>query len=173
MSALPFFSERIAAGFPSPAQGYLDEHLDLNRLCIRRPASTFLLRVEGDSMVDAGIFSGDILIVDRSLEAVAGDVVVASLEGEFTVKEWPRPCSSRNAAAPIPTGDDGVDLSEVTFACMPCGAEGNGGHVCPGRSIAFTPPVSACSAWIRGGLWWCSPMNGCIVAGSAETQEQG
>ena len=80
MSALPFFSERISAGFPSPAQGYLDEHLDLSRLCIRRPASTFLLRVEGDSMVDAGIFSGDILIVDRSLEAVAGDVVVASLD---------------------------------------------------------------------------------------------
>ena len=123
MSALPFFSERISAGFPSPAQGYLDEHLDLNRLCIRRPASTFLLRVEGDSMVDAGIFAGDILIVDRSLEAVAGDVVVASLEGEFTVKELqllPTPMlRPRNAAyAPIPIGDDGVDLFGVVTFCL-------------------------------------------------------
>ena len=118
MSALPFFSERISAGFPSPAQGYLDEHLDLSRLCIRRPASTFLLRVEGDSMVDAGIFSGDILIVDRSLEAVAGDVVVASLDGEFTVKELqlqPTPMlKPRNPAyAPIPIGGEGVDLSLI------------------------------------------------------------
>ena len=105
------------------AQGYLDEHLDLNRLCIRRPASTFLLRVEGDSMVDAGIFAGDILIVDRSLEAVAGDVVVASLEGEFTVKELqllPTPMlKPRNAAyAPIPIGDDGVDLFGVVTFCL-------------------------------------------------------
>ena len=123
MSALPFFSERISAGFPSPAQGYLDEHLDLNRLCIRRPASTFLLRVEGDSMVDAGIFSGDILIVDRSLEAVAGDVVVASLDGEFTVKELqllPTPMlKPRNPAyAPIPIGDEGVDLFGVVTFCL-------------------------------------------------------
>ncbi|WP_231868100.1 translesion error-prone DNA polymerase V autoproteolytic subunit [Alcanivorax sp. NBRC 102028] len=122
MSSLPFFSEPVSAGFPSPAQGYLDEHLDLNRLCIRHPASTFLLRVEGDSMVDAGIYSGDILIVDRSLEAVAGDVVVASLEGEFTVKELqllPVPMlKPRNAAyAPILIGEEGLDLfGVVTFS---------------------------------------------------------
>ena len=123
MSALPFFSERISAGFPSPAQGYLDEHLDLNRLCIRRPASTFLLRVEGDSMVDAGIFSGDILIVDRSLEAAAGDVVVASLDGEFTVKELqllatPMLKPRNPAYAPIPIGDEGVDLFGVVTFCL-------------------------------------------------------
>ncbi|MBL4570956.1 MAG: translesion error-prone DNA polymerase V autoproteolytic subunit [Alcanivorax sp.] len=87
MTALPFFAERVAAGFPSPAQGYMEAPLDLNALCIRQPEATFLLRVEGDSMLEAGIFPDDILVVDRSLEASHGDVVVASLNGEFTVKE--------------------------------------------------------------------------------------
>lgn len=87
MTALPFFTERVAAGFPSPAQGYMEAPLDLNQLCIRQPEATFLLRVEGDSMLEAGIFPDDILVVDRSLEASHGDVVVASLNGEFTVKE--------------------------------------------------------------------------------------
>ena len=87
MIALPFFTERVAAGFPSPAQGYMEAPLDLNQLCIRQPEATFLLRVEGDSMLEAGIFPDDILVVDRSLEPSHGDVVVASLNGEFTVKE--------------------------------------------------------------------------------------
>ena len=87
MTALPFFTERVAAGFPSPAQGYMEAPLDLNELCIRQQEATFLLRVEGDSMLEAGIFPDDILVVDRSLEAAHGDVVVASLNGEFTVKE--------------------------------------------------------------------------------------
>lgn len=87
MTALPFFAERVAAGFPSPAQGYMEAPLDLNQLCIRQPEATFLLRVEGDSMLEAGIFPDDILVVDRSLEPSHGDVVVASLNGEFTVKE--------------------------------------------------------------------------------------
>lgn len=87
MTALPFFTERVAAGFPSPAQGYMEAPLDLNQLCIRQAEATFLLRVEGDSMLEAGIFPDDILVVDRSLEASHGDVVVASLNGDFTVKE--------------------------------------------------------------------------------------
>ncbi len=65
----------------------MEAPLDLNQLCIRQPEATFLLRVEGDSMLEAGIFPDDILVVDRSLEASHGDVVVASLNGEFTVKE--------------------------------------------------------------------------------------
>ncbi|MZR61480.1 translesion error-prone DNA polymerase V autoproteolytic subunit [Alcanivorax sp. DP30] len=87
MAALPLFTEAVRAGFPSPAQGYMEEPLDLNRLCIRQEAATFLLRVEGDSMIDAGIYAGDILVVDRSLEALHGDIVVAAVDGEFTVKE--------------------------------------------------------------------------------------
>ncbi|MCG8391933.1 MAG: translesion error-prone DNA polymerase V autoproteolytic subunit [Pseudomonadales bacterium] len=87
MPELPLFAERIAAGFPSPAQGYMDEPLDLNRLCLGEEAATFLLRVEGESMTGAGIFPGDILVVDRAREAGHGDIVVVAVDGAFTVKE--------------------------------------------------------------------------------------
>lgn len=83
---IPLQLEFVCAGFPSPAQDYVEQVLDLNQLCIQHPAATFFVRVSGDSMIEAGIFPGDILIVDRSLEAVSGDTVVASLDNEFTVK---------------------------------------------------------------------------------------
>ncbi len=76
----------VAAGFPSPAAQYLEEPLDLNELLVHRPAATFYLRVEGESMTGAGIWPGDILVVDRSLEARDGAVVVASTSEGFTVK---------------------------------------------------------------------------------------
>lgn len=85
--AIPLFSDAISAGFPSPAQDYIEQTLDLNELCIKHPAATFFVRVEGDSMVNAGIFPNDILVIDRSIQATQGDIVVASLYGEFTVKE--------------------------------------------------------------------------------------
>jgi DNA polymerase V len=84
---LPLFISKVSAGFPSPAQDYVEQTLDLNELCIKRPAATFFVRVDGDSMTDAGIFSNDILIVDRSVKPTHGDVVVAQVDGEFTVKE--------------------------------------------------------------------------------------
>ncbi|MDO9518609.1 MAG: translesion error-prone DNA polymerase V autoproteolytic subunit [Pseudohongiella sp.] len=83
---IPFFLERVRAGFPSPAQDYVEKTLDLNELCIKHPAATFFVRVEGDSMIGEGILSGDVLVVDRSLTAKHDDVVVASVDGEFTVK---------------------------------------------------------------------------------------
>ena len=64
---IPLFMERVSAGFPSPAQDYVEQTLDLNELCIKRPAATFFVRVEGDSMIDAGIHPDDILVVDRSV----------------------------------------------------------------------------------------------------------
>lgn len=76
----------VAAGFPSPAAQYEDESLDLNRLLIRKPAATFFMKVTGDSMVGAGIYHGDIIVVDRSVTPDDGDIVVACIEGEFTVK---------------------------------------------------------------------------------------
>ena len=82
---LPLFSSRIPAGFPSPGDDYIDQTLDLNEL-IRHPSDTFLVKVEGDSMIDAGIHEGDILVVDRALEPDSNKVVVASLDGELTVK---------------------------------------------------------------------------------------
>lgn len=84
---IPLFLERVSAGFPSPAQDYIEQSLDLNELCIKHPAATFFVRVEGDSMREAGIYPSDILVVDRSIQAEHGDIVIAGLYGEFTVKE--------------------------------------------------------------------------------------
>ncbi|MBM3070955.1 translesion error-prone DNA polymerase V autoproteolytic subunit [Enterobacter sp. RHBSTW-00994] len=84
---LPLFLEHVPCGFPSPAQDYVEDRLDLNRLAIKHPSATYFVRVSGDSMVGAGIGDGDLLVVDRSLTAVHGDIVVASVAGEFTVKE--------------------------------------------------------------------------------------
>ena len=78
--------DRVAAGFPSPAEGDIEEPLNLHRYIVRHPPSTFFVRAYGESMIDAGIFSGDILVVDRSLEAVDKCIVIAVLDGEFTVK---------------------------------------------------------------------------------------
>lgn len=83
---LPFYQERVAAGFPSPADGDVEDRLDLNELLIRHPSATFFLKVSGFSMVRAGIHHDDILIVDRSLEPIHGKIVIASVNGELTVK---------------------------------------------------------------------------------------
>ncbi len=80
------FASKVEAGFPSPAEQYIEKALDLNELLIRHPAATYFVRAAGESMRDAGIFSGDILVVDRSLDAENGDIVIASVDGEFTVK---------------------------------------------------------------------------------------
>jgi DNA polymerase V len=83
---LPLYLSRIKAGFPSPADDYLDKKMDLNEFLIEHPASTFFVKVKGDSMVNAGIHSGDILVVDRSAEPKNNKIVVAVVNGEFTVK---------------------------------------------------------------------------------------
>ncbi|MGE4519984.1 MAG: LexA family protein [Desulfobacteraceae bacterium] len=82
----PVFMVPVSAGFPSPAEDYVEGSLDLNRHLIKHPAATFFVRVSGNSMVNAGIYPGDILIVDRSLEAVNNKIVIAVLNGELTVK---------------------------------------------------------------------------------------
>lgn len=83
---LPLFTAKVPAGFPSPADDFIDKKLDLNELLVKHPASTFFVRVEGDSMVGAGINSGDILVVDRSLEPADNKIVIAIIDGELTVK---------------------------------------------------------------------------------------
>ena len=82
----PLFLSSIRAGFPSPADDYLDKRIDLNEHLIKHPAATFFVKVKGDSMIKAGIHSGDILVVDRSLEPKDKKIVIAVLDGEFTVK---------------------------------------------------------------------------------------
>ena len=74
------------AGFPSPAEQYVERALDLNELLVAKPSATYYVRAEGDSMEGAGIRSGDLLVVDRSLEATDGSIVIACVDGEFTVK---------------------------------------------------------------------------------------
>lgn len=76
----------VSAGFPSPADDYLEDNIDLGEYLIKNPAATFFIRVSGDSMIGAGIYPEDILIVDRSLRATHGDVIIAVLNTEFTVK---------------------------------------------------------------------------------------
>jgi DNA polymerase V len=83
---LPLFLASVKAGFPSPADDFLEQQLDLNEHLIQHPAATFFVRVDGDSMKGAGIHRGDILIVDRSLETTNGRIVIAVINGEFTVK---------------------------------------------------------------------------------------
>lgn len=84
---IPYLLEAVQAGFPSPAQDYVEQQLDLNELCIKHPAATYFVRATGDSMVGAGINDNDILVVDRALNAQAGDIIIACWNGELTVKE--------------------------------------------------------------------------------------
>jgi len=84
--SLPFFATRPAAGFPSPGDDVVEDSLDINDLLVDHPEATFYVRVSGDSMEGAGIFHNDILVVDRSVEAVSGAIVVAAVYGELVVK---------------------------------------------------------------------------------------
>lgn len=95
---LQFFEGRVQAGFPSPAQGEYADTIDLNRALISNPAATFCARVIGNSMVDAGINEGDLLIIDRSLTPYDGSIAVCFIDGDFTVKR-------------ISIRDDGVYLT--------------------------------------------------------------
>ena len=83
---LPLFAGKVTAGFPSPADDYIEKNLDLNEFLIQNPAATFFVRTQGESMLGAGIHPNDILIVDRSLEAVPGKIVICALNSELTVK---------------------------------------------------------------------------------------
>jgi DNA polymerase V len=83
---LPFVANGIKAGFPSPAMDFMGEKIDLNRILIKHPQETFYAQVDGDSMKDAGIHHGDIMVIDRSLPNEDGKIYVCFLDGEFTVK---------------------------------------------------------------------------------------
>jgi DNA polymerase V len=82
----PLYSSRPQAGFPAPGDDQVERILDINDLVVKNPASTFFVRVEGDSMIGAGIFGGDVLVVDRSIDPRDGNIVVAAVNGELVVK---------------------------------------------------------------------------------------
>ena len=83
---IPLLSDSVSAGFPSPADDYTEENIDLNEHLISNPFSTFFLRVKGESMLNAGIKDKDLIIVDKSLRAKPGNIVIAMIDGEFTIK---------------------------------------------------------------------------------------
>ena len=119
-------SGSVVAGFPSPAEQYLEPPLDLNELLVKRPAATYFVRVQGDSMIGAGISDGDLLVVDRSLRPADGDVIIASVDGDFTVKTFRRDKDGRrldlaNPADPVirlRPGQERDYFGKVT-ACIP------------------------------------------------------
>ena len=82
----PLYGCKVRAGFPSPADDYIESYLDLNSHLIAHPAATFFVRAAGDSMMKVGIFDGDLLVVDRSIEATHGRIVIAAVNGDLTVK---------------------------------------------------------------------------------------
>jgi DNA polymerase V len=113
----PLFTARIPAGFPSPADDYVDKGLDLNELLVRHPAATFFVRVSGDSMVGAGIHSGDVLVVDRAETVRDRSVIIAALNGELAVKRFIREkgraylVSENSNYAPLEvTGETGFEV---------------------------------------------------------------
>ena len=83
---LPLFGTAVRAGFPSPADDFVETPLDIREHLIKHPSATFFARAEGDSMTGFGIFNGDLLIVDRALQPQHGDVVIAAIDGELTCK---------------------------------------------------------------------------------------
>lgn len=85
---IPLIESPIKAGFPSPANDYIEAELDFNTFLVKNRPATYALRVQGDSMINAGIFNGDILIIDRSITPKSNDIIIASLDNEFTVKRY-------------------------------------------------------------------------------------
>ena len=108
----PLYASRPAAGFPAPGDDQVERILDINDLVVKNPASTFYVRVEGDSMEGAGIFSGDVLVIDRAINPQNGHIVVAAINGELVVKRLARAqgrqvlLSENEQYAPIVVGEE-------------------------------------------------------------------
>ena len=86
ISSIPLLNFSVSAGFPSPADDYTEENIDLNEYLIKNPFSTFFIRVKGDSMINSGIHNQDLIVVDKSLIAKPGSIVIAMIDGGFTIK---------------------------------------------------------------------------------------
>lgn len=121
---LPVIAGPVRAGFPSPAEDYIEGSLDLNEHLIRHPAATFIVRVEGESMTGAGIFPGDLLVVDRAIEPRDGHVVIAAVAGELTVKRLKGRTGAWRLVAEHPdfppillngSGDDEADAGDASI----------------------------------------------------------
>jgi DNA polymerase V len=122
--ALPLLLASVPAGFPSPAEDYLEQSLDIARYLVKRPKTTFFMRAEGDSMIGAGINDGDLLVIDRAESARDKSVVVARVNDEFCVKQlriiggkcWLYPANPEYQPIEITEGDDAEVWGVVTYA---------------------------------------------------------
>ena len=120
---IPLYQSRVAAGFPSPADDYLEGKLDLNKYLIKNPAATFFVRATGQSMTGVGIFPEDILLVDRSLKPKSGSIVIAVVDGELAVKrlvvdsESVRLCSENPRYKPLVISE-GMELDVWGVVCF-------------------------------------------------------
>ncbi|HDR2796269.1 MULTISPECIES: translesion error-prone DNA polymerase V autoproteolytic subunit [Enterobacter] len=113
IATIPLFGDVVQCGFPSPAADYVEQRIDLNELLIAHPSATYFVKASGDSMIDGGISDGDLLVVDSSRTAGHGDIVIAAVEGEFTVKRLQlRPTIQLNpmngAYSPIIVGSEDI-----------------------------------------------------------------
>ena len=113
-TGLPLYLAPVEAGFPSPAEDYLDRRLDLHQYLVRNESATFFLRAHGESMIGAGIHDGDLLVVDRSIDAGHRKVVIAALDGELTVKRLLRR-NGRVLLAPENPQFEPIDITESEF----------------------------------------------------------
>lgn len=116
LSTAPLFTERCPAGFPSPAADYTEDELDLNAYCIRRPSATYFVRAIGDSMKDMGLYSGDLMVVDKAENPMQGDIVIAETDGEFTVKRLQ--LKPRIVLLPMNSASSSLYSEELQIFCV-------------------------------------------------------
>lgn len=124
--ALPYADGGIKAGFPSPAQDCMQDSIDLNKELVRHPSTTFYARVSGDSMTNAGINDGDLLVIDRGIEPQDNDIVVAFIDGEFTLKRieidksgqclWLIPANEKYKPIKVNEDNDFIIWGVVTYS---------------------------------------------------------
>ncbi|MEI8351967.1 MAG: translesion error-prone DNA polymerase V autoproteolytic subunit [bacterium] len=116
LSNRPLFLSQVAAGFPSPADDHIEQRLDLNQYMIQHDAATYFVRVKGDSMSDAGIRDNDVLVVDRSITARVGSIVVAVVNGELTVKTLGRTQTGQPLLTPANARFEAIEIRDgMTF----------------------------------------------------------
>ncbi|HGV0560693.1 TPA: translesion error-prone DNA polymerase V autoproteolytic subunit [Escherichia coli] len=115
-STAPLYTERCPAGFPSPTADYTEDELALNAYCIRRPSATYFVRAIGDSMKDMGLYSGDLMVVDKAENPMQGDIVIAETDGEFTVKRLQ--LKPRIALLPMNSASSSLYSEELQIFCV-------------------------------------------------------
>lgn len=122
---IPLYPDKVPAGFPSPAQDYVHARIDLNEYCISHPSATYFLIASGESMIEAGITDGSMLVVDRSIGACHGDIVIASIAGEFTVQRLClnpvaqlEPMNPKFSPIPLPDGGEDLDIVGVVVSTI-------------------------------------------------------